>query len=43
MMGTQLLHEAYVAGVAKFVGVGTICAYPKEIPMTYPIWPNSHD
>ncbi len=28
MMGTQLLHEAYVAGVAKFVGIGTICAYP---------------
>lgn len=29
MMGTQLLHESYVAGVAKFVGIGTICAYPK--------------
>jgi len=28
MMGTQLLHESYVAGVSKFVGVGTICAYP---------------
>ena len=29
MMGTQLLHESYVAGVSKFVGIGTICAYPK--------------
>ncbi len=29
MIGTQLLHEAYVANVSKFVGIGTICAYPK--------------
>lgn len=35
MMGTQLLHEAYVAGVAKFVGVGTICAYPKFAPIPF--------
>jgi len=29
MMGTQLLHEGYLAGVQKFVATGTICAYPK--------------
>lgn len=29
MMGTQLLHESWRAGVSKFVAVGTICAYPK--------------
>lgn len=35
MMGTQLLHEAYVAGVSKFVGIGTICAYPKFAPIPF--------
>ncbi len=35
MMGTQLLHESYVAGVPKFVGVGTICAYPKFAPIPF--------
>ena len=29
MMGTQCLEEARRAGVAKFVAIGTICAYPK--------------
>jgi GDP-L-fucose synthase len=29
MMGTQLIHAAYQAGVSKFVCVGTICAYRK--------------
>ena len=29
MMGTQLLHEAWVYGVEKFVAIGTVCAYPK--------------
>jgi GDP-L-fucose synthase len=29
LMGAQLLHESWRAGVEKFVGVGTICAYPK--------------
>lgn len=29
MMGAQLMHEAYLAGVEKFVAVGTICSYPK--------------
>jgi GDP-L-fucose synthase len=35
MMGTQLLHESYAAGVDKFVGVGTICAYPKFVPVPF--------
>ncbi len=29
IMGTQLIHSAYQAGVEKFVCLGTICAYPK--------------
>jgi GDP-L-fucose synthase len=35
MMGTQLIHTAYQAGVAKFVCVGTICAYPKFTPVPF--------
>lgn len=35
MMGTQLLHESYKAGVPKFVGIGTICAYPKFAPVPF--------
>jgi len=35
MMGVQLLHESYKAGVAKFVGTGTICAYPKFCPVPF--------
>ncbi len=35
MMGTQLIHAAYLAGVEKFVCVGTICAYPKFTPVPF--------
>lgn len=35
MMGTQLIHSAYEAGVQKFVCVGTICAYPKFTPVPF--------
>ncbi len=35
MMGAQLIHSAYQAGVAKFVCVGTICAYPKFTPVPF--------
>lgn len=35
MMGVQLLHESYVAGVPKFVAMGTICAYPKFAPIPF--------
>jgi GDP-L-fucose synthase len=32
MMGIQLLHESWAAGVKKFVALGTVCAYPKYTP-----------
>jgi GDP-L-fucose synthase len=35
MMGTQLIHSAYEAGVEKFVCVGTICAYPNLTPVPF--------
>jgi GDP-L-fucose synthase len=35
MMGTQLIHTAYLAGVQKFVCLGTICAYPKFTPVPF--------
>ncbi|HEY9617884.1 MAG TPA: GDP-L-fucose synthase [Microcoleaceae cyanobacterium] len=35
MMGTQLIHAAYQAGVQKFICVGTICAYPKFTPVPF--------
>ena len=35
IMGLQLMEEARLAGVAKFVGVGTICSYPKHTPVPF--------
>jgi GDP-L-fucose synthase len=35
MMGVQLMHEAWVRGVDKFVAIGTICAYPKFTPLPF--------
>jgi GDP-L-fucose synthase len=35
MMGVQLMHEAWKAGVEKFVAIGTICAYPKFTPIPF--------
>ncbi len=35
MMGVQLIHEAWVRGVQKFVALGTICAYPKFTPIPF--------
>jgi GDP-L-fucose synthase len=35
MMGTQLLHEAWKAGIPKFVALGTVCAYPKFAPVPF--------
>lgn len=35
MMGVQLLHECWRAGVPKFVAVGTVCAYPKFTPVPF--------
>src|SRR6202521_4627011 len=35
MMGTQLMEEARLAGVKKFVAIGTVCAYPKFTPVPF--------
>jgi len=35
LMGVHLMEESRKAGVAKFVGVGTICAYPKFAPIPF--------
>jgi GDP-L-fucose synthase len=35
MMGAQLMEEARVQGVKKFVAVGTVCAYPKFTPVPF--------
>jgi GDP-L-fucose synthase len=35
MMGLQLLEECRLAGVAKVVALGTICAYPKHAPLPF--------
>lgn len=35
IMGAQLLHEAYLHNIEKFVALGTICAYPKFTPVPF--------
>ena len=35
MMGVQLLHEGWRAGVRKFVAIGTVCSYPKFTPIPF--------
>jgi len=35
MMGVQLIEECRLAGVSKFVALGTICAYPKFAPVPF--------
>lgn len=35
MMGAQLMEEARLAGVEKFVAIGTVCAYPKFTPVPF--------
>ncbi len=35
IMGIQLMEAARLAGVAKFVAVGTVCAYPKFTPVPF--------
>jgi GDP-L-fucose synthase len=34
-MCLHLVHESYVRGIEKFVGIGTICAYPKHTPVPF--------
>jgi len=35
IMGMQLMEEARLAGVEKFVALGTICCYPKFTPVPF--------
>ena len=35
MMGVQLIEQARLHGVEKFVALGTICAYPKFTPVPF--------
>lgn len=35
IMGTQLIHEAWLHKIEKFVALGTICAYPKFTPVPF--------
>jgi GDP-L-fucose synthase len=35
MMGVQLMHQAWLRGVGKFVAIGTVCSYPKFTPVPF--------
>lgn len=35
VMGLLLIEQARLAGVEKFVGIGTICSYPKHTPVPF--------
>jgi GDP-L-fucose synthase len=35
MMGVQLIEQSRLHGVAKFVAIGTVCAYPKFTPTPF--------
>jgi GDP-L-fucose synthase len=35
IMGIELMEQARIHGVAKFVAVGTVCAYPKFTPVPF--------
>lgn len=35
MMGVELMHQAWKAGVEKFVALGTVCSYPKFTPVPF--------
>jgi GDP-L-fucose synthase len=35
IMGIELMEKARLASVAKFVGVGTVCSYPKFTPVPF--------
>ena len=35
IMGVQLMEAARLAGVQKFVAIGTVCAYPKFTPVPF--------
>jgi len=35
MMGTQLMHQAYLRKIPKFVALGTVCSYPVDTPVPF--------
>lgn len=35
MMGVQLMHQAWLENVEKFIAIGTVCAYPKYTPVPF--------
>jgi GDP-L-fucose synthase len=35
LINTHMMHEASVADVKKFVGIGSVCAYPDQIDMPF--------
>ncbi len=35
IIGANLMEEARIAGVKKFVAIGTVCAYPKYTPVPF--------
>jgi len=35
VMGIQLMEQARLAGVSKFVQIGTVCSYPKHTPVPF--------
>ncbi len=35
VMGAHLMEEARLAGVSKFIALGTVCAYPKFTPIPF--------
>lgn len=35
MMGVQLVEEGRLLGVEKFVTIGTVCSYPRDIPVPF--------
>lgn len=35
LLGVNVFHESWKAGVDKFVAIGTICAYPKFTPVPF--------
>lgn len=35
MMGVQLIHQAWLRKIEKFVALGTVCAYPKFTPVPF--------
>src|SRR5712691_13338474 len=35
MMGAQMMEQGRLAGIEKFVAIGTVCSYPKFTPVPF--------